>query len=115
MAIRCGCRAMRNSFLAPLCLLLSACSLAPGYKVPPTPDPAAFKETGPWIQASAQDALPPGPWWTLYGDATLNDLESRIENSNPDLAVAMARYAAAQGYLTEAQSGLLPTIGIGAH
>jgi NodT family efflux transporter outer membrane factor (OMF) lipoprotein len=113
--MRCGSKAMRASLPVMLCLLLSACSLAPDYKVPATPDPAAFKETGPWIVASAQDALPRGQWWTLYGDATLNDLELRIESSNPDLAVAMARYDAAQGYLTEAQSGLFPTIGATAH
>jgi len=106
---------MRGSIPLILCLLVTACSLAPGYEVPPTPDPAAYKETGPWIQASAQDALPRGPWWTLYGDDTLNDLESRIESSNPDLAVALARYDAAEGYLTEAQSGLFPTIGVAAH
>jgi NodT family efflux transporter outer membrane factor (OMF) lipoprotein len=105
---------MRSSILL-CCLLLSACDLAPDYKVPPTPDPAAFKETGPWIVASAQDALPRGQWWTLYGDATLNDLESRIESANPDLAVALARYDAAQGYLTQAQSGLFPTIDLGGH
>jgi outer membrane protein TolC len=93
--------------------LLSACDLAPDYKVPPTPDPAAFKETGPWIVASAQDALPRGQWWTLYGDAALNNLESRIENANPDLAVALARYDAAQGYLTQAQSSLFLTIDLG--
>jgi len=94
---------------------LSACSLAPDYKVPPTPQPPAYKETGPWIQATAEDALPRGSWWTLYSDDTLSALEAQIETSNPTLADAMARYDAAQGYLTQAQSGLFPTIGLGGH
>jgi len=61
------------------CGLLSACNLAPDYKVPETPQPAAYRETGPWVAATAPDALPREAWWTLYGDTTLNDLEGRIE------------------------------------
>jgi len=104
---------MRISAAFPLCLLLSACSLAPDYKVPPTPQAAAYKETGPWIQVTAEDALPRGSWWELYGDTSMNALELRIENSNPTLAEAVARYDAAQGYLSEAQSGLFPTVEVG--
>ena len=37
-------------------------------------------------------------------DATLNDLEDRIEGANPTLAQAVARYDAARGYLEQAQS-----------
>ena len=106
---------MRISAALPLYLLLSACSLAPDYKVPPTPQAAAFKETAPWIQVKAEDALPRGPWWELYGDNSLNALELRIESSNPTLAEALARYDAAQGYLSQAQSGLFPTVEAGGH
>ena len=83
--------------------------------MPRRPRPRAFKETGVWIRPAPQDALPRGAWWELYGDATLNGLEARIETANPSLAEAMARYDAAQGYLAEAQSGILPTLGIGGH
>jgi len=97
------------------CGLLSACNLAPDYKVPETPQPAAYRETGPWVAATAPDALPREAWWTLYGDTTLNDLEGRIEAANPTLAQAMARYDAAQGYLAQAQSAILPTLALGGH
>jgi NodT family efflux transporter outer membrane factor (OMF) lipoprotein len=106
---------MRINAVPSLCILLSACSLAPDYKVPQTPAPAAYKETGPWVQASAQDAMPSGAWWELYGDTTLNGLEGRIESANPTLAQAVARYAAARGYLAESQSGILPTLALGGH
>ena len=96
-------------------LALSGCDLAPDYQVPPTPPVATYKETGPWVQATPQAALPRQAWWTLYGDATLNGLEDRIAAGNPTLAQAQARYDAAQGYLEQAQSGILPTIGIGGH
>ncbi len=43
---------MRTSAALAGCLLLAGCNLAPDYKVPQTPQPAAFKETGPWVQST---------------------------------------------------------------
>jgi outer membrane protein TolC len=106
---------MRISAVAGLCLLSSACSLAPAYKVPEAPMPAAYKETGAWVKANVEDVMPSDAWWTLYGDATLSSLEERIESANPTLAQAVARYDAARGYLEETQSGILPTLDIGGH
>ncbi len=91
---------------------LQACSFAPPYKVPETPTPPAFKEIGPWSLAKPADALPRSAWWTLYGDATLNGLEAKIEGQNPTLAEALARYDEAQAFLAETRSTLLPTIGL---
>ena len=106
---------MRTEVVIAGCLLLSACNLAPDYKVPETVKPAAFKETGPWVQSTPQSALPRQAWWKLYDDATLNGLEDRIEGANPTLAQALARYDAAQGYLEQAQAPLLPSLTIGGH
>jgi NodT family efflux transporter outer membrane factor (OMF) lipoprotein len=89
--------------------------LAPDYKVPQTPQVSAYKESGVWTVGTPQDALPRGSWWNLYNDATLNHLEGLIESANPTLAEAAARYDAAQGYLSQAQSGLFPTLSIGGH
>jgi NodT family efflux transporter outer membrane factor (OMF) lipoprotein len=106
---------MRISAVLAGCLLLAACNLAPDYKVPLSPQPAAFKETGPWVQSTPVSELPRQAWWKLYGDPTLSGLEDRIEGANPTLAQALARYDAAQGYLEQAQSSLLPTLTIGGH
>lgn len=95
--------------------LLSGCNLAPDYKVPATATPAAYKEQGIWTRATPEDALPRNAWWTVYGDATLNRLEARIQTANPSLAVAVARYDMARGYLEQAQSGLFPTLEAGGH
>ena len=100
---------------AMICGLLSACSLAPDYKVPETATPPAYKETGVWSEAAPADAMPRMAWWRLYGDATLNGLEDRIESSNPTLAEAMARYDAAQGFLEEVQSTQYPALTAGGH
>ena len=95
------------------CWLLSACSLAPDYKVPETVTPTAYKETGIWNEGTPADDMPRATWWQLYGDATLNGLENRIEASNPTLAEAMARFDAAQGLLEEIQSTQYPNLTAG--
>jgi NodT family efflux transporter outer membrane factor (OMF) lipoprotein len=103
----------RVSLAALICAaLLTGCSLAPPYKTPPVETPTAFKEAGPWTLATPADTLPKGAWWTLYGDAVLNALESRIESGNPALAEALARYDQANAYFAEARAGLLPTVGV---
>jgi NodT family efflux transporter outer membrane factor (OMF) lipoprotein len=89
---------------------LAACSLAPAYAPPATPTPSAYKEIGPWTPASPQDATPRGAWWSVYGDATLNGLEQRIEGASPTLAVALARYDEAQALAAEARAGLYPQV-----
>jgi len=55
-----------------------------------------------------------GDWWKLYGDATLDKLETRIETDNPTLAGALGRYDEARGYQTQARAALYPRIGVGA-
>jgi len=107
---------MRTSILfVAACCLLPACSLAPAYKVPATAATPVYKEGGAWTVGTPQDALPRGAWWRVYGDATLDSLEERLRNASPDLAQAVARYDAARGYLQEARSQLLPTVGLQGH
>jgi NodT family efflux transporter outer membrane factor (OMF) lipoprotein len=94
---------------------VSACNLAPDYKVPETPPVTAFKEDGIWTKGTPEDTLPRSAWWEVYGDPTLNRLEGQIESANPTLAEALANYDAAEGYLSQAQSGLFPQINAGGH
>lgn len=102
--------ASRAARAAALMVLASVagCSLAPPYARPTAEIPPAFKEGGPWRIAKPADTQPRGDWWTLFADATLNDLEARVATANPTLAAALSRYDQAQAYLAIAQAGAGP-------
>jgi NodT family efflux transporter outer membrane factor (OMF) lipoprotein len=92
-------------------ILLQGCNLAPHYQVPATAPPAAaYQETGPWTPAAPADAAPRGPWWTVFGDPTLNGLEERIEQASPRLAAAVARHDQALAEARIARADLFPTV-----
>ena len=91
---------------------LAGCSFAPAYHPPITPAPVAFKEAAGWTEAKPADLAARGPWWALYGDATLDGLEIRIDRDNPTLAGALGRYDEATAYLAQARAGLFPQIGV---
>jgi multidrug efflux system outer membrane protein len=104
-----GCRR-----ILPSCLLLAlaGCSLAPTYVRPAMTVPVAYKETpGLWTQATPSDMQARGEWWKLFGDATLDGLEDRLDQANPSVAVALARYDMANAFESEVSSGLFPHIG----
>jgi NodT family efflux transporter outer membrane factor (OMF) lipoprotein len=89
---------------------LAACSLAPDYKIPPTPTVAQYKTLGPWTSAQPADQLSRDGWWKIYGEAQLDDLEQRLLASNTDLSAALAHYAQAQAFVAQLRSGLFPTV-----
>jgi NodT family efflux transporter outer membrane factor (OMF) lipoprotein len=97
-----------------LALLLGACSLAPPLRVPDVPSAAAYKENGPWTQAQPADRLPRDRWWTLYDNAELDALETRLVAGSPTLAAALANYTAARALADQARAGLFPTLGANA-
>jgi NodT family efflux transporter outer membrane factor (OMF) lipoprotein len=93
--------------------VLAGCSLAPDYKVPATPSAKEFKEAGIWSKATPEDQLPRGAWWEVFNDPTLDRLEQQLDASNPNLAVALARYDEARADFAEARAGLFPFVGTG--
>jgi len=94
-----------------LCASTAACSLAPPYAAPPPPQIASYKEDKGWTQAQPADALPRDGWWKVFKDPVLDGLEVKVEQGNPTLAQALARYQAAQGYLGVARSAEGPRLG----
>jgi multidrug efflux system outer membrane protein len=104
---------LRRAAALPLALL-AGCSMTPRYAVPTVPLAAAYKEAGPWVAAAPADETSRGPWWQCFGDATLSDLESRIERNSPTLAAALARRGQAAALLRRARGGLFPEIDLDA-
>lgn len=94
-----------------LTLALAGCALGPDYQRPAIATPAAFKQVEGWKAAAPADALERGAWWRLYGDATLDRLQQRLELDNQNLAQALARYREAQALARGSRAGLFPALG----
>lgn len=93
--------------------LLTGCSLAPAYKVPTVPMPAAYKDgSGLWTRAAPADMNSRGRWWTMFNDQGLNKLEQSLDANSPSLAIALARYERASAFESEARAGLFPQLGV---
>jgi len=96
-------------------MMLGGCSTAPKLTMPDVPVAATYKETAPWTPAQPADGLPRGNWWTMFGDADLNDLQTRLLQHSPDLAAALARYNQAKAFSDQLRSGLFPSLVLGAN
>ena len=95
-------------------VLLTGCAVGPDYKRPDVPLPAAYPdEAGAGAVGTEQGKLA-ADWWTLYNDATLNDLVAGALQNNTDLHRAVAQIDEAQAVLDEASSTLFPEIDLGA-
>ena len=77
---------------AALTLLLSACSLAPPLETPVIDTGSAYQEMGQWTRAQPGELLARDSWWMLYGNAQLDELQTRLIAGNPTLAAALADY-----------------------
>jgi len=94
--------------LAPLvaALALSGCAVGPDYLRPSVLLPSVFGEATPVAQSQAID----NRWWTLFEDATLNELVEQALKNNADLRTAIARVEQADAVAREAGAGFFPEI-----
>jgi len=101
-------------------MVLVSCAVGPDYERADVAVPTAFEHTAPtaanadghWKTATPQ--LPDGAWWTLFGDATLNDLVQQLNAQNQDIRVAEARYRQAKALAAGAHSSFFPSLTAGA-
>jgi NodT family efflux transporter outer membrane factor (OMF) lipoprotein len=100
-------------FIACGCSLLTACAIGPDYKRPPVDTAVSFKESGNWKPTQPADALTRGPWWHIFNDPVLNDLEDQVNISNENLKAAAAAVEQAQALVAEARAGYWPTVSVG--
>lgn len=84
--------------------LLAGCAAGPVYERPAAELPAA------WQGSPAQDVTVSGErWWTLYGDAALDQLVHESLVHNQDLALATARVDEARALLRVTDSARMPS------
>ena len=94
--------------------VLAGCAVGPNYQRPTTVDVNSYKEAEGWVPAAPADALERGPWWLLFGDPLLDELQSRVEVSNQNVAIAVAAYAQARALVREQRASLFPVVSLDA-
>jgi NodT family efflux transporter outer membrane factor (OMF) lipoprotein len=107
---------MRSKFAAVIALggLVAGCSMAPVYRVPQTPTPAAaYNETPDWKTAAPADATARGDWWTIFHDGELDALQAQVGDANQDLKAALARLEQARALTRVARSAYFPLVTAG--
>jgi NodT family efflux transporter outer membrane factor (OMF) lipoprotein len=90
--------------------LLTACAVGPDYKRPAFDAVPSYKEQEHWKPSEPSDAINRGPWWDIYHDEVLGQLEVKIEISNQNVKAAVAAYDQAQALVRQAQAGYWPTV-----
>jgi outer membrane protein, multidrug efflux system len=103
-------RPVLAALAATTALALSGCDLAPDYRQPSYLLPDSYQGAAPFALARPSDALPRGPWWTLFGDPLLDRLEEQAVANNPSLAAIAEQYVQARDLAAEARAGLFPQV-----
>lgn len=85
-------------------VLLSSCSMVPGYERPQTAVPAAWNGSG---TGSAQMAR---EWWQSFGDPELDKLMATALNQNLDIRAALHRVEQSRAALKISGSSLIPSV-----
>jgi outer membrane protein, multidrug efflux system len=109
---------MKRTVLIALAFLVG-CSLAPKLEQPEVDVPAQYKALGPdeprgeWKPAQPADAVPRGEWWKLFGDPTLDALESQAIAANQTLKIAAARLAQSRAVVGVVNAERYPRVDAG--
>jgi NodT family efflux transporter outer membrane factor (OMF) lipoprotein len=93
-------------------MALAGCAVGPNYHRPAAANPQRFKEAEGWKPAEPREAASGIAWWSVYGDATLDELEKQIDISNQTLKASEAAWRQATALVAQARAGLFPTIGV---
>ena len=104
-----------TSFL--LALAFAGCKVGPDYQRPSplaqAPMPEAFSSasatnTPEWKPAEPSAHLPRGPWWGIFGEPYLDNLEQVADRQNQELAAALSRLKEARATVNISRADLLP-------
>jgi NodT family efflux transporter outer membrane factor (OMF) lipoprotein len=89
---------------------MSGCMMGPNYSHPSAEAPQTYKEAAGWKVAQPQDNVPRGKWWSIFGDAKLDELEAQVDISNQNIKVAEANVRQAQALTQIARAALFPMV-----
>src|SRR5882762_3870803 len=92
----------------------AACAVGPDYHRPKLDAAPDYKEAGDWKPSEPNDVLSRGPWWEIFHDDDLNQLEVRVDISNENVKAAAAAFDQARALVAQARAGFWPTIGVSA-
>lgn len=107
--------------------LLTGCSLTPSENRPILELPSAYaqaggnqgatlaatEDPGRWKPAEPADQQMPSPWWRVFADPALVQLEEEALKANPDVAVAMARLKQARALTASSEAARAPHVDLG--
>jgi NodT family efflux transporter outer membrane factor (OMF) lipoprotein len=92
--------------------LAAGCAVGPDFKRPEVTVPVAYKEDATWKVAAPSDGAAKGPWWEVFHDPVLNDLEARVDSSNLTILQAVASYEEALQVVRADRTGYGPQVGV---
>ncbi len=88
--------------------------MGPNYVKPQVQAPKNYKWGGEWKAAEPKEDYPKGPWWKLFNDEQLNQLESQVDINNQNIAGATAQYHQALAFVRSAKAQYFPSVSVGA-
>lgn len=95
---------------------MSGCTPGPAYVRPSVTVPTHYKESMPpqgWVNAQPGDATERGEWWKVFNDATLDELETRVDVGNQNIQKSVANLRQARAMIGEARSSYFPQVTAG--
>lgn len=94
-----------------LVLGCGGCVSGPNYTRPLIAVPNTYKEAAKdWKLATPQDESQKGEWWKIFHDPQLNVLQSKLDSSNQNIAVAQAQYQQAQALIGTVRANYFPLV-----
>jgi NodT family efflux transporter outer membrane factor (OMF) lipoprotein len=103
-------RRLQCLFLGCGIALLAACAVGPDYRRPEFQVTENYKEQTDWKPSEPNDAMSRGPWWSIFGDDELAQLESKVAVSNENVKAAAAAFDQARALVAQARAGFWPTV-----
>ncbi len=103
-------RLARVACVAAAGALAASCAVGPDYHRPAFDTVPDYKETGDWKQSEPNDVLSRGPWWKIFNDDELDQLEAQIDITNQNVKAAEAAFEQARALVSQARAGFWPTI-----